>query len=307
MPSAQSKNLSSQIKTWISELEREANNPLLSNAIDQIVSQVRALEDKITELDKRNKTLSDQIKRTDELQEAQSSRNFRMANHLEKLRSDLEEQRREQEFEISNERERLKNERTEFEALKERYTKENQEELSKATTHFVELTIKTLENSRSHSNKLSNIWALLGATSLLSSFIFIFTTYSTIQSLFFEFRLDYLLMKQPVLDWPTVIFFSVKGVVLVSLFGFFGRYSFIMFKENRIDAKLNTDRNHGIKFGQLYLNSYGASADWDQLKEAFSYWHEDPKGQEIKIEDFNSEASLSSLTELVKSLAKLAK
>ena len=33
------------------------------------------------------------------------------------------------------------------------------------------------------------------------------------------------------------------------------------------------ERLHAIKFGEFYLDAYGADAEWDQIKEAFENWN----------------------------------
>jgi hypothetical protein len=39
------------------------------------------------------------------------------------------------------------------------------------------------------------------------------------------------------------------------------------------EALKNADRRHAINFGKFYLESYGAAADWAQVKEAFEHWN----------------------------------
>ena len=39
------------------------------------------------------------------------------------------------------------------------------------------------------------------------------------------------------------------------------------------EALKNADRRHAINFGKFYLQSYGAAADWTQIKEAFEHWN----------------------------------
>jgi hypothetical protein len=39
------------------------------------------------------------------------------------------------------------------------------------------------------------------------------------------------------------------------------------------EALKNADRRHAINFGKFYLESYGAAADWTQIKEAFEHWN----------------------------------
>jgi hypothetical protein len=39
------------------------------------------------------------------------------------------------------------------------------------------------------------------------------------------------------------------------------------------EALKNADRRHAINFGKFYLESYGAAADWTQVKEAFEHWN----------------------------------
>jgi hypothetical protein len=41
------------------------------------------------------------------------------------------------------------------------------------------------------------------------------------------------------------------------------------------EALKNADRRHAINYGKFYLESYGAAADWSQIKEAFEHWNID--------------------------------
>ncbi len=46
----------------------------------------------------------------------------------------------------------------------------------------------------------------------------------------------------------------------------------------------NADRSHAISFGKFYLDAYGASAKWEELKEAFQYWNINNESSFSKID-----------------------
>ena len=61
------------------------------------------------------------------------------------------------------------------------------------------------------------------------------------------------------------------------------KYSFTLGKSYINEALKNADRIHAISFGKFYLDAYGSTAKWEDLKEAFQYWN------------INSESSFSKL------------
>lgn len=51
------------------------------------------------------------------------------------------------------------------------------------------------------------------------------------------------------------------------------KYAFLLGNSYMQEALKNADRRHAINFGKFYLESYGAAAEWSQVKEAFEHWN----------------------------------
>lgn len=65
----------------------------------------------------------------------------------------------------------------------------------------------------------------------------------------------------------------LKGIIAVALLVGLAKYSFLFSSSYMQEALKNADRRHAINFGKFYLESYGAAADWAQVKEAFEHWN----------------------------------
>ncbi|GBQ65769.1 hypothetical protein AA103196_1216 [Ameyamaea chiangmaiensis NBRC 103196] len=74
-----------------------------------------------------------------------------------------------------------------------------------------------------------------------------------------------------------MIFFSFKGLVVLTIVGFFTRYNFVHSGNYMQESLKIADRIHAIKFGQFYIETYGATATWEEVKEVFSSWNGEEK------------------------------
>ncbi len=70
---------------------------------------------------------------------------------------------------------------------------------------------------------------------------------------------------------------TIKGAIFVGVAGVLARYSFVLSGRYLDESLAVSDVIHGVSFGQLYVQSYGAAAGWDQVKDAFSRWHDRPR------------------------------
>ena len=71
------------------------------------------------------------------------------------------------------------------------------------------------------------------------------------------------------------------------------------------EALKNGDRRHAINFGKFYLESYGAAADWGQIKDAFEHWNID--GANGFGATDKKQADLPTLEKIVEALDKIGK
>jgi hypothetical protein len=84
--------------------------------------------------------------------------------------------------------------------------------------------------------------------------------------------LSFTSMPSPV-TWEFITFSIFKGLIAVGLFAALAKYSFLFSNSYMREALKNADRRHAINFGNFYLESYGAAAEWSQIKEAFEHWN----------------------------------
>lgn len=98
------------------------------------------------------------------------------------------------------------------------------------------------------------------------------------------------------LSWPSLVLYTTKSALFVTVAGIISRYAFLLSKRY-LEESLNVSNTiHGVSFGQLYVESYGATAGWDQVKDAFSNWHQRPEHRSATksdADDFKPEAETS--------------
>jgi len=103
-------------------------------------------------------------------------------------------------------------------------------------------------------------------------------------------------------QWTIVVILTIKTAVIIGLLIACSKYCFTLGKSYINEALKNADRSHAISFGKFYLDAYGSTAQWEDLKEAFQYWN------------INNESSFSKLdtnqydpkfVELVAELSKI--
>lgn len=73
--------------------------------------------------------------------------------------------------------------------------------------------------------------------------------------------------------WSQVTFFAFKGIIVIGLFIALAKYSFMYSQSFMHESIKNSERRHAINFGKFYLETYGADAEWTQIKEAFEHWN----------------------------------
>lgn len=176
---------------------------------------------------------------------------------------------------------------------KKRYTEQYQEKLKTNSSEFVKTTVKDLNYKEKNLSKKASFWSILGAfvlsIGLISTIIVSFRDFGNINS---------------VMSWPLLMFFTFKGVVILTVIGFFTRYDFVISGNYMQEALKVSNRIHAIKFGQFYIETYGATATWEEVKEVFATWSGEEKTnweKNIKYDEFNKGIkALSAITEKFK-------
>ena len=164
--------------------------------------------------------------------------------------------------EVANREAKLQQARIELQQEKERYNEESRNRIEQTSKGYVSEALDVLDRKERQFHRLSKIWAGIGAASLASGLIFFgFVTYASVVSM------------PPVISWEFITFSIFKGAIAIALVAGLARYSFLFSNSYMREALKNADRTHAINFGKFYLQSYGAAADWSQVKEAFANWN----------------------------------
>lgn len=182
----------------------------------------------------------------------------------------------------------------ELQQEKERYNQENRDRLDRTSKKYVVDAIDALQLQETKFHQMSERWSQAGAGALVVGLIFFAAI--TLTSL-------YTLPENP--TWELIVFSFVKGLIAVALLGALARYAFLLSNAYVREALKNSDRRHAINFGKFYLESYGAAADWSQVKEAFEHWNISGSNAFSPQEDASTD--ISSLVRLVPLLEKVNK
>lgn len=195
-----------------------------------------------------------------EQEQALASRAEEVERKLEIERIQVEEKRREylegrREVEVLQhalEQERL------------RLTQEAQEALQHNSRRFVGSALKILGDKEAHFHGIGLWWAVGGAAALLVGVVIVVLTMINSAETYHQAAgagLGY------------YFFHLFRGLVVVGLCGALARYAFIFSNSYMHESLKVGERAHAIRFGEFYLDTYGANAQWEQVKEAFAHWN----------------------------------
>ncbi|MBE7729053.1 hypothetical protein [Komagataeibacter sp. FXV3] len=202
------------------------------------------------------------------------------SSEMELLKLNLKNEKEKLFYHLSKKEEALNEKMENFSQQREKYTKEYKENLVKSSSNFVRITVLSLEKEERYYKTRSSNWNILGA--FILAFGLILTTIIS----FWGINSIYLNIS-----WPSLVFYSARGIILLALVGFFTRYTFTNASNHMKEALRISNRIHAIKFGQFYLETYGLSATWPEVKEVFSKWNgEDCTNWDgkIKFEELNN-------------------
>lgn len=181
-----------------------------------------------------------------------------------------------------------------FNLEKERYTEESRRKIELTSKDYVSETLRTLDEKEYKFHKISKIWSIVGATSLVGGLIF----FSCIAIA------SFVNIPNPI-TWEFIVFSILKGVMAVVICGVLAKYAFLYSNSYMREALKNADRRHAINFGKFYLELYGAAAEWAQIKEAFEHWNIIGTNAFSKIDD--SQLDVSILEKVADSIEKIQK
>lgn len=224
----------------------------------------------------RKRAKAEQLAREAEFQKELEAREQMFSQREKKLASrqrDFEQNLMLRQAETEDLRERLQTEIAERESKlqqalidlaheKERYNEESRKKIERTSKDYVADTLDTLDKKETQFHRISKIWSGVGAIALAGSIgFFAYLTLSSVVTL-----------PSPI-TWEFLAFSVFKGLVAVALLAGLAKYSFLFSSSYMQEALKNADRRHAINFGKFYLESYGAAAEWSQVKEAFEHWN----------------------------------
>lgn len=152
----------------------------------------------------------------------------------------------------------------EAERAKEKYQEESRKAIETKSQKFVDSALQLLGRKEEKFHTIAKYWSLAGAISIASGIGF--AIFSMINS-----ADTFHTANNSSLEYYLYTLF--RGLVIVGLFGALARYSFVLSNSFMHESLKSGERLHAIKFGEFYLDAYGADADWTQLKEAFEHWN----------------------------------
>jgi hypothetical protein len=177
---------------------------------------------------------------------------------------------------------------------KERYNDESRKKIERTSKDYVSDAIQTLSNKEREFHRISKIWSFVGAIGLSVAIVFlVYLSFSTVLALPTD------------MTWELIVFSSLKGLVVAMLLAGLAKYSFLFSRSYMQEALKNADRRHAINFGKFYLESYGAAADWSQVKDAFEHWN--IPGTNAFAMDAPNALELSSLEKVVNLVERASK
>jgi len=202
----------------------------------------------------------------------------------------LYEERKEAELKLSREYEELEKE-------KERYREESRRKIETSSSDYVNEALKSLDTTATRYHVIARNWSIVGTLALV---------FGILTGLYFGVRGLTPMEGKNTIEWAQVVFFGFKGLIVIGLFVALAKYCFMYGQSFMHESLKNSERKHAINFGKFYLESYGADADWIQVKEAFEHWNivsasafskNDPDKFDPKV--------LEKATQLINSVGKL--
>lgn len=175
----------------------------------------------------------------------------------EKLREQLQN-------ELLKKDEELKKLILETEKEKEKYREESRKTIESKSRKFVQSALQLLQDKEEKFRFFGTAWSVVGAVSIASGIIFAVVVMISGADNFHQ-------AQDAGISYYLYVLF--RGIIVIGLFAALARYAFIYGNAFMHESLKNGERLHAIKFGEFYLDAYGADANWDTIKDAFSNWN----------------------------------
>lgn len=147
-------------------------------------------------------------------------------------------------------------------AAEEKKEVEVKERIESNAASYIGKAIGSLKEHESRNRMRGNLWYYLGYMTLLLGIIFGFLSIARFANTNDQ-------------QWIHFAYLTLKSVIVIGLLVACSKYSFTLGRSYMSEALKSADRIHAISFGEFYLNAFGDSAEWAELKEAFQHWNID--------------------------------
>ena len=151
-----------------------------------------------------------------------------------------------------------------IEREKEKYREESRKKIESRSSAYVNEALSALDTSAKKYHDTGRNWSLAGSAALVAG---------VATGLYFGVKGLTPLEGQTEIPWSQVVFFAFKGIIVIGLFIGLAKYCFSYGQSFMHEAIKNSERKHAINFGKFYLETYGADAQWSQIKDAFQHWN----------------------------------
>lgn len=248
-------------------------------AFDREIKYREELEKKSSELDKyRHRINKEQAEQEKLLLEEVESRKVilraeqvalkkemkRMQDELSKEKDYFNSYIKEETEKIKEKENILNAKMVELEQKEKKYAEENKRNLEKKSNDYVSEALKHLKLKEEKFHLISKIWSCLGGISIALGILTL---------MWYGNEGLEILKKDTNFGWSYLLLVTFKGLILVGLFIALSKYAFVYSQNYMHESIKNSERRHAINFGKFYMESYGASADWNQVKDAFEHWN----------------------------------
>lgn len=223
-------------------LERERNH---ARDVDEFQKRIKRQEEILN---------NQRIRLSEEVDIFNKDKNSYLARYEEKIK--------EVEAEKKANRELLNESIKKVEAESAQSRKELNEKIVRSSQTYITEAIRELKSKERKYQIFSIICSSLGGIALAGALAyFIDLAYKSAQAI------------PDKMTWEIVVFLTLKGFISISLLAGFSRYAYILSNTYLKEALKIADRMHAISFGKFYLDSYGSTHEWEQVKEVFENWN----------------------------------
>lgn len=222
----------------------------------------KKLAENYAESEKRLQETIDSLKREIEERDRRIlESSFSRSKEIELLTREVEKERVGFLSRIADKEREVSEKNEEIERVKKLHEEEGRSKFYSGSSAFLNSTISNLERDYKENIEWSRWWAFASVGVIVGS-ILIVTFFVASKAL-----------GLPELSWQIVSLVLSKGAVIGVVSVYVSRYLFQLSDNHMQESIRISDKLHAIKYGQLYIESYGVSANWEEVKELLKDWN----------------------------------